>query len=101
MTVMKLPRFTIKQLFLCTTLIAIGTAMAVFAFFKRQPDDTIDHQRLQAGAFSTAFIGAGIATLLTNRVWLGAALGPLAFLMAGIVYALVSQWSEEGRSTQV
>ena len=69
-----MPRFGLRQIFLCTTLAAVGVALLAFAFSKTTSDvDQVRH--MVAYHIGGGFIGAGIATPFAIRAWIGASLG--------------------------
>jgi hypothetical protein len=90
---MKLPRFTLRDMFVTTTLIAVGVGAATFTFRYGDPDkDAVWVVPVLLTA--AAAIGAGIFAPF-HRKELGAKIGMFAaiatFVVGRIIYVL-SQW---------
>ena len=84
-----MPRFGLKQLFLCVTLIAIGVAMLAFTYSPYDRSESLNHLRLRVifGVMSGAFIGAGIGAPF-KRAGAGAVIGQLALICGLILYGI-------------
>jgi hypothetical protein len=86
-----MPRFTVKDLLIATTLIAVGAGMLAFVF---QNGEEIK-RGYGAGVFAVlwfgggAFVGAGIFTPF-KRPWMGAIIGVMIqfVLSAGVTIVL-------------
>jgi hypothetical protein len=81
-----MPRFSIKDLMIATTLIAVGMGLIYFAYQAVQHPGFSDYKALQfsVGVFGgTAIIGAGILTPF-KRPWTGALVAVGIVILLGL-----------------
>jgi hypothetical protein len=84
---MNLPRFTLRDMFLATTLIAVGIGVATLAI--RYASAHNDASGLMFVLLAcTAIIGAGIGTPFHQK-WFGAGCALLVVVAAGIIETII------------
>lgn len=82
-----MPRFTLKDLLIATTVIAFGTALLSYAFTHPRELSELFEVLFVLSGFTLIGVGLGIPF---NRPWTGGVIAPLVVLVMSFVLRIVA-----------